>query len=162
MTTNERALDEIDREILQLLTRDPRMPYSEIAKHLEEVGHSMSSEGVRHRVTKLFDETSIFLLTGAKGNDWEVMRLNVVVEDDPGASEAVFDRLGDLDFWLVSRGFGTVDVHAVATISDVGEADELVNTVRSFEEVASVTYFLETERTTDMHKYTISGAENSS
>lgn len=154
---NERnsGVDEIDREILQILLQDPRMPYSEIASGLEEVGHEMSAEGVRHRVTKLFDESSIFLLTGPQGNEWEVVRVNVTATDEPGAGEAVFDRMDDDEFWLVCRGMGTVDVHGVATIADVGEANDLVNRIRSFDEVESVSYFLETDRTTDMHKYTI-------
>lgn len=153
---NESGLDAIDREILQLLLQDPRMAYSEIARHLEDVGHQMSSEGVRNRVTKLFDETSIFLLMGPQGNDWEIIRLNVVVKNEAGASEAVYDRMSDRDFWLVCRGFGTVDVHAVATVADISEADDLVNSIRSYDEVETVNYFLETDRTTDMHNYTIS------
>jgi DNA-binding Lrp family transcriptional regulator len=148
------GLDEIDREILHLLMPDPRMPYSEIAGHLEEAGYEMSSEGVRHRVKKLFDETSIFLLSEAKGNDWEVLRLNIEVSDRDGATETVYETLTDHNFWLVSRGFGTVDVHAIATVSTVHEADELVNTVRGLDAVDDVSYFLETERHTDMHKYT--------
>lgn len=151
----EYGLDEIDREILQILMQDPRMPYSEIASRLEEADYKMSSEGVRHRVTKLFDESSIFLLTGPQGNDWEVIRLNVMVKDVPGANEAVFERMSEHDFWLVCRGLGSVDVHAVATIADIEEADELVNTIENFDEVESVNYFLETERVTDMRKYTI-------
>lgn len=149
------GVDEIDREILQLLMQDPRMPYSEIATRLEDADYQMSAEGVRRRVTKLFDESSIFLLTGPQGNEWEVIRLNVTTTDEPGATETVFERMGERDFWLVCRGFGSVDVHGVATVADVAEADELVNTVRSFEEVASVDYFLETDRQTEMRNYAI-------
>lgn len=148
-------VDEIDRELLELLMQDPRMPYSEIASRLEERGHGMSAEGVRRRVGDLFDGSSIFMLTGPQGHDWEVLRVNVAVTDSPGAADAVFDRMDGQEFWLVCRGFGTVDVHAVATVADLEEADELVNAIRGFEEVESVSYFLETERRTDMHDYTV-------
>jgi len=147
------ALDEIDREILELLMQDPRMPYSDIARHLEESDHSMSAEGVRNRVGDLFDESSIFLLQGPQENEWEVIRLDVTATNEPGATEEVFERMADRDFWLVCRGFGTIDVHGVATIPDIEAADELVNSIRSIDVVASVEYFLETERHTDMHNY---------
>mgnify|MGYP000341882125 CR=1 FL=1 len=147
------GLDEIDREILELLMQDPRMPYSDIADHLEEADHPMSAEGVRNRVGDLFDESTIFLLQGPEDNDWEVIRFDVTATNEPGATEAVFDQMADRDFWLVCRGFGTIDVHGVATIPDVDAADDLVNTIRSMDEVDSVEYFLETERHTDMHNY---------
>jgi len=154
-TNNTQGIDAIDREILQALTQDPRMPYADIATRLSEAGYELSAEAVRRRVGRLFDESTIFLLTGPQGNDWEVVRLDVTVENEPNARKDVFERMGDDDFWLVCRGFGTVDIHAVATTPDVEAANELVNRVRSFEEVEGVEYFLETERITDMHKYTM-------
>lgn len=149
------GIDKIDREILQILMQDPRMPYAEIAERLEDAGHEMSAEGVRHRVKKLFDESTIFLLTGPQGNEWEVVRLDVSVKNESGARSDVFKRMGDDDFWLVCRGFGTIDIHAVATVANVEEADKLVNRIRSIDKVEAVDYFLETERMTDMHKYAI-------
>ncbi len=148
-------IDETDREILQLLMQDPRMPYAEIADRLAEMDRGLSAESVRRRVTELFEESSIFLLTGPRGRDWEVVRVNVTVTDTPGAADTVFDRMDEHDFWLVCRGFGTVDVHAVATVAGLQEADELVDAIRGLEEVASVSYFLETERRTDMRSYTL-------
>ncbi|ELZ04921.1 hypothetical protein C482_02911 [Natrialba chahannaoensis JCM 10990] len=150
-STND--VDGIDREILQILLQDPRMPYSEIASRLEAAGYQMSAEGVRHRVVKLFDESEIFLLTSPQARNWEVLRLNVVVKDEPGATEATFEQLGTQNFWLVCRGFGSVDIHGVATVANVAEADALVTAVRALDEVTSVSYFLETDRITNIHDY---------
>lgn len=150
---DEYGFDDIDREILQLLVEDPRMPYSEIAKRLGETGYDMSSEGVRHRVTDLLEGSSIFLLAGPAGHDWEVIRLHARVTDAPNAKGRAFEELSELDFWLVCRGIGGCDIHAVATVTSVREADELVAQVRGLDPIAEVDYFLETDRVTDMRKY---------
>ncbi|GGN21039.1 Lrp/AsnC family transcriptional regulator [Halarchaeum nitratireducens] len=149
------SVDEIDREILQTLSEDPRMPYSRIASRLEEAGYEMSAEGVRHRVTDLLDESSILLLTAPQGHDWQVLRVDVTVRGGTAAADAVYERLSELDFWLVCRGFGSIDVHAVATAAGVEDATDLLNTVRGLDDVESVDYFLETDRETDVHKYTV-------
>jgi DNA-binding Lrp family transcriptional regulator len=149
------TLDEIDREILQILTSDPRMPYSEIASRLEETGHGMSSEGVRHRVNSLFDESSIFLLNAPHGNQWEMVRLSVSVKDRGGSVDSVFEDLSETDFWLVCRGLGMFDIHAAGTVPSVGAAEELVNEVRSLDDVDTVDYFIETDRQTNVNNYMV-------
>ena len=147
------GVDAIDRVILQILMQDPRMPYTEIQAELADAGHEMSAEGVRRRVKRLFDESAIFLLTGPQGQDFEVVRVDVVTVDEPGATSAVFEAMAESTYWLVCRGFGTVDVHGVATVGDVREAEQIVSELRAIEEVDSVSYFIETERHTAMRRY---------
>lgn len=147
------GVDEIDRVILQILMQDPRMPYTEIQAELADAGHEMSAEGVRRRVKRLFDESAIFLLTGPQGQDFEVLRVDVVTVDESDATAAVFEEMAKSTYWLVCRGFGTVDVHGVATVADVGEAEAAVSRLRALDAVAEVSYFIETERHTAMRRY---------
>lgn len=147
------GVDAIDRVILQVLMQDPRMPYTEIQAELAEADHQMSAEGVRRRVKRLFDESAIFLLTGPEGQDFEVLRVNVVTTNEPGSTTAVFEEMAGSTYWLVCRGFGTVDVHGVATVADVAEAEAAVSLIRAHEAVESVSYFIETDRHTAMRRY---------
>ncbi|MCW8173612.1 AsnC family protein [Natrialba swarupiae] len=81
------GLDEIDRTILRILVQNPRTPYSDIAEQLEDEGFEMSGEGIRYRVSKLFETTSILLLTAPKQHGWEVIRLFIAVEDNEDAKK---------------------------------------------------------------------------
>lgn len=147
------SLDDIDRNILRILAEDPRLPYSDIAEQLEAEGHEMSSEGIRYRVSKLFDVTSVHLLTSPKEHGWNVVRMTVTVEGDGGIKESVFDRLADMPVWLSCRVLGSFDLYAVATTPSISEADRLVTEMREIEGVASVDYALETDRHTKVENY---------
>jgi DNA-binding Lrp family transcriptional regulator len=56
------TIDEIDRRILAILAKDPRIPYSDISKKLAEEGLELSSEAIRRRVTSLLEITTSFFL----------------------------------------------------------------------------------------------------
>lgn len=147
------SLDDIDRNILRILAEDPRLPYSDIAEQLKTEGHEMSSEGVRYRVSKLFDVTSIHLLTSPKEHGWNVLRMTIAVDGDNGAKDSVFEQLADMPVWLSCRVLGSFDLYAVATTASVSDADRLVTEAREIDGVKSVDYALETDRQTDIENY---------
>ncbi|WP_254533062.1 Lrp/AsnC family transcriptional regulator [Natrinema gelatinilyticum] len=147
------GLDEIDRTILRILAQNPRTPYSDISEQLEEEGYEMSSEGIRYRVSKLFETTSILLLTAPKEHGWEVVRLFVSVTDEEGAKQESFERLSMMGFWMNCRGIGSVDLYGVATAQSNSEVDELIDRVRSLDGVENVEYMIETDRATTIDNY---------
>ena len=72
-------MDDLDREILTILRRDSRTPYTEIADH---VG---TSEGtVRNRVERLVDEGIIerFTVATRTGNVKAMVEIGVAVDVD--------------------------------------------------------------------------------
>ena len=146
-------IDDIDRMILGILSENPRAPYSDIADQLEAEGREMSSEGIRYRVSKLFEYSTIFLLTDPKGRGWEMLRLTICVENEPDAKQTVAEYLNDLSFWLVCQGMGSFDIFALATVRSNSHADDLVTLVRSHELVDSVDLFIETNRGSNLDNY---------
>lgn len=153
MTDPLEGLDDIDRTILRILAQDPRIPYSDIADRLEEEGHEMSSEGIRYRVSNLYESTSILLLTAPKEHGWEVMRLFIDVDNAPDAKEETFQSLSEMAFWMTCKGMGTFDLYAVATVQSNRDADELISQVRGLDHVTSVEHSMETDRETDVDNY---------
>lgn len=147
------SLDDIDRSILRILAEDPRLPYSDIAEQLDSEGHEMSSEGVRYRVSKLFDVTSVHLLTSPKEHGWNVLRISITIDGQVGEKEAVFRELAEMPIWLSCRVLGSYDLYAVATTASISDADQLVTEVRQIDGVKSVEYALETDRQTDIENY---------
>jgi DNA-binding Lrp family transcriptional regulator len=153
MTEPTEALDDIDRTILRILAQNPRTPYSDISAELEEEGHQMSSEGIRYRVSQLFETTSVLLLTAPKEHGWQVLRLFVSVAGEPDAKAETFVELTEMNFWMVCRTMGTFDLYGVATVQSNYDADELLSDVRSLEHVTEVSHALETDRETDIDSY---------
>lgn len=153
MTEPIEGLDEIDRTILRILAQDPRTPYSDIAAKLEEEGYEMSSEGIRYRVSNLFETTSILLLTSPKEHGWEVVRLFISVSNEPDAKAETFVELSEMDLWMVCRTLGTFDLYGVATVQSNRAADDLIGSVRGIEHVERVEHSIETNRETDVDKY---------
>ncbi|SDF71243.1 DNA-binding transcriptional regulator, Lrp family [Halorientalis regularis] len=149
--------DEVDRIILKALANGPRTPYSDIAERLASEGHEMSSEGVRHRVSKLLDRTSIFFLLEPEEHEWEIVRLAITVTDDADAKSTALDRISEMPFWLVTRGVGTYDIYAVATAATNSRVDELVSQVRELGVVADVEQSIETSRDTNVDDYLSAG-----
>jgi len=90
-------MDELDSEILSILRRDARTPYTEIA---DQVG---TSEGtVRNRVDQLVDDGVIerFTVATRTGNVKSMIEVGVDVNVD---TEAVTDRIAEwpaVDFVL--------------------------------------------------------------
>lgn len=146
-------LDEIDRLLLRILSRDPRMPYSDIADALAEEGHEMSGEGIRYRVSKLLEVTSVFFLLGPDEHGWEIYRLGITVTDAPRALERAFEAVSELDLWLTSAGLGDPDIYAVGTAVSNEEINRVIGDVRAIDAVKSVDFSIETRRQTNIHNY---------
>jgi DNA-binding Lrp family transcriptional regulator len=125
-------MDDLDRQILAILRRDSRTPYTEIA---EEIG---TSEGtVRNRVERLIDEEVIerFTIATRTGNVKAMVEIGVAVDVDTGD---ISDRMADwkeVDFvWQVS---GEEDIVVVADTTDTGTLNDMITRARELDEVVS-------------------------
>ncbi|MFC6725828.1 Lrp/AsnC family transcriptional regulator [Halobium palmae] len=125
-------MDDLDRRILNVLRRDARTPYTEIA---ERVG---TSEGtVRNRVERMTDDGVIerFTVTTHTGNVKAMIEVTVAVDvDTTRVSETVADW-DEVDFvWQVS---GEEDMVLVVDCVDTRAVNELITKARELEEVKS-------------------------
>ena len=125
-------MDDLDREILAILRRDSRTPYTEIANR---VG---TSEGtVRNRVERLIEEGIIerFTVATRTGNVKAMVEIGVAVDVD---TDEISGRMADwteVDFvWQVS---GEEDVVAVADTADTSTLNEMITRARELDEVVS-------------------------
>jgi DNA-binding Lrp family transcriptional regulator len=125
-------MDELDREILSILRRDARTPYTEIA---ERVG---TSEGtVRNRVERMTDEGVIerFTVATRTGNVKAMIELDVAVDvntSDLGETVADWEQV---DFvWQVS---GEEDIVLVVDAADTQSVNQLITKARELEEVVN-------------------------
>jgi DNA-binding Lrp family transcriptional regulator len=125
-------MDELDREILSILRRDARKPYTEIA---DEVG---TSEGtVRNRVERMTDEGVIerFTVATRTGNVKAMIELDVAVDvntSDLGERVAEWEQV---DFvWQVS---GEEDIVLVVDAADTQSVNQLITKARELEEVVN-------------------------
>ena len=125
-------MDEIDRQILDVLRRDARTPYTEIA---EQVG---TSEGtVRNRVERMTEDGVIdrFTVSTRTGNVKAMIEVSVAVDVD---TTAVSERMAEwkqVDFvWQVS---GEEDVVLVVDAADTQELNNLITKARELEDVVS-------------------------
>ncbi|PSP45294.1 MAG: AsnC family transcriptional regulator [Halobacteriales archaeon SW_8_66_22] len=125
-------MDELDREILDILRRDARTPYTEIA---DEVG---TSEGtIRNRVESMVEAGVIerFTVATRTGNVKAMIEISVDVDVHTGGlteSMADWDRV---DFvWQVS---GEEDIVLVVDTVDTGGLNELISRVREMDEVSA-------------------------
>ncbi|QHS17989.1 Lrp/AsnC family transcriptional regulator [Halopenitus persicus] len=125
-------MDELDRQILSVLRRDSRTPYTEIA---DQVG---TSEGtVRNRVERMNEEGIIerFTVTTRTGNVKAMIEISVEVNVD---TSAVGERMADweeVDFvWQVS---GEEDIVLVVDAVDTGAVNELITEAREMDDVKS-------------------------
>ncbi|USZ70144.1 Lrp/AsnC family transcriptional regulator (plasmid) [Halorussus salilacus] len=151
--THSENIDDIDSLILQILSSDPRAPYSEIAEKVQQAGYEMSSEGIRYRVSKLIDTTTVFFLLDPEDIRWEIVRIAVEAVDEEGAKDEVFRMLGEMRFWHVVRGIGTYDVYAVGMAPTLREIDDLVTEVEESDAVERVDHIVVTERDSSMGDY---------
>ena len=126
------SMDSLDREILALLRRDSRTPYTEIA---DRVG---TSEGtVRNRVERLVEEGVIerFTVATRTGNVKAMIEVGVAVDVD---TTEVSDRMAEwpeVDFvWQVS---GEEDIVLVADTTDTDALNDLITRARELDEVIS-------------------------
>ncbi|ACV47669.1 MULTISPECIES: Lrp/AsnC family transcriptional regulator [Halomicrobium] len=125
-------MDDLDREIMGILRRDSRTPYTEIA---DEVG---TSEGtVRNRVERLIDEGVIerFTIATQTGNVKAMIEVSVDVNVDTHAVTDLMAEWPEVDFvWQVS---GEEDIVLVVDCADTGGVNELITQARELEEVVS-------------------------
>jgi DNA-binding Lrp family transcriptional regulator len=127
-------MDDLDRQILSILRRDARTPYTEIA---DRVG---TSEGtVRNRVDRLTEDGIIerFTVTTQTGNVKAM--IEVSVDMNVNTSE-VSGRMADweeVDFvWQVS---GEDDIVLVVDCIDTQAVNELITQAREMDEVKGTT-----------------------
>ncbi|APX95281.1 Lrp/AsnC family transcriptional regulator [Natronorubrum daqingense] len=125
-------MDDLDRQILDMLRRDARTPYTEIA---DEVG---TSEGtVRNRVEGMMDDGVIerFTITTRTGNVQAMLEISVAVDVD---TKAVSERMAEWEevdlVWMVS---GEQDIVLVVDAADTRGVNDLITKARDQEEVVS-------------------------
>ena len=127
-------MDELDREILSILRRDARTPYTEIA---ERVG---TSEGtVRNRVEGMVDDGVIerFTVTTRTGNVKAMIEISVAMDVDTGEVGERLAEWEEVDFvWQVS---GEDDIVLVVDCVDTRAVNELISRAREQEEVENST-----------------------
>ncbi len=125
-------LDDVDREILSILRRDARTPYTEIA---ERVG--ISEGTVRNRVERMTEAGVIerFTVATRTGNVKAMIEVGVAMDVD---TTAVSERMAGWDavdfVWQVS---GEEDVVLVVDAADTTGVNELITRARDMEEVVS-------------------------
>ena len=125
-------MDTLDREILALLRRDARTPYTEIA---ERVG---TSEGtVRNRVEQLVERGVIerFTVATRTGNVKAMVEISVDVNVQTAGLTERFAEWKQVDFvWQVS---GEEDIVLVVDATDTNNLNELISRARELDEVVS-------------------------
>jgi DNA-binding Lrp family transcriptional regulator len=123
-------MDDLDREILNVLRRDARTPYTEIA---EDVG---TSEGtVRNRVERMTEEGIIerFTVTTRTGNLRAMIEIDVAVDVDTSTLSDAMADWEDVDFvWQVG---GEEDIVVVVDATDTRRLNEIISRAREMEEV---------------------------
>jgi DNA-binding Lrp family transcriptional regulator len=123
-------MDDLDREILDILRRDARTPYTEIA---EQVG---TSEGtVRNRVERLLEEGIIerFTVSTRTGNIKAMIEVSVKVNVHTTEITERMAEWDQVDFvWQVS---GEADIVLVVDAADTGAVNQLITRARELEEV---------------------------
>ncbi|SIR78116.1 Lrp/AsnC family transcriptional regulator [Natronorubrum thiooxidans] len=125
-------MDDLDRQILDILRRDARTPYTEIADEVE------TSEGtVRNRVERMMDDDVIerFTISTRTGNVKAMLEISVAVDVD---TKAVSERMAEweeVDFvWMVS---GEQDIVLVVDAADTRGVNDLITKARDQTEVVN-------------------------
>jgi len=123
-------MDDLDRQILDILRRDARTPYTEIAS---QVG---TSEGtVRNRVERLTEEGIIerFTISTRTGNIKAMIEVSVKVDVDTTEITEQMTEWEQVDFvWQVS---GEEDVVLVVDAADTRAVNQLITRARELDEV---------------------------
>jgi DNA-binding Lrp family transcriptional regulator len=125
-------MDDLDREILAVLRRDARTPYTEIA---DRVG---TSEGtVRNRVEGMIEAGVIerFTVATRTGNVKAMVEVSVTVDVDTTAVSERVAEWAEVDFvWQVS---GEEDVVLVVDAADTAALNDLITRAREQPEIQS-------------------------
>jgi DNA-binding Lrp family transcriptional regulator len=125
-------MDELDRQILDILRRDARTPYTEIA---DDIG---TSEGtVRNRVEQLIEDDVIerFTVATRTGNVKAMVEISVDVNVQTGGLTERMAEWTMVDFvWQVS---GEEDIVLVVDATDTSRLNDLITRARELDEVVS-------------------------
>lgn len=125
-------MDDLDRRILDVLRRDSRTPYTEIA---DRVG---TSEGtVRNRVEQLVADGTIerFTVTTRTGNIKAMIEVGVAVDVNTSEVSKRMAEWPEVDFvWQVS---GEQDVVLVVDAADTEAVNDLITQTRELDEAVS-------------------------
>ena len=125
-------MDDLDRQILDVLRRDSRTPYTEIADSL-----GVSEGTVRNRVDRLLETGSIerFTVATRTGNVKGMVEIGVAVDVD---THTVSDRMAEWDevdyVWQVS---GETDIVLIVDAADTQGLNQLITRAREQDEVES-------------------------
>ena len=123
-------MDDLDRRILNILRRDARTPYTEIADRVN------TSEGtVRNRVDRLTREGVIerFTVTTRTGNVKAMIKVSVDMNVDTGEVSEQLADWEEVDFvWQVS---GEDDIVLVVDCVDTQAVNDLITMARKLNEV---------------------------
>ncbi|GAA0298935.1 Lrp/AsnC family transcriptional regulator [Halarchaeum salinum] len=125
-------MDDLDRQILDVLRRDARTPYTEIG---DELG--VSEGTIRNRVERLQEEGTIerFTVSTSTGNVKAMIEVDVAVDVD---THGVGDQIAEwpeVDFvWQVS---GELDIVVVVDAEDTGRVNELITKTRELDDVTT-------------------------
>jgi DNA-binding Lrp family transcriptional regulator len=125
-------MDSLDRDILDILRRDARTPYTEIASAVE------TSEGtVRNRVERLIDDGVIerFTISTHTGNVKAMVEIGVAVDVDTTEVSSRMAEWNEVDFvWQVS---GEADIVLVVDAADTRRVNDLITKARRLDDVMS-------------------------
>jgi len=125
-------MDDLDREILSILRRDSRTPYTEIADEVD------TSEGtVRNRVERLLEDGVIerFTVATHTGNIKAMIEVEVDVDVDTHAVSESMADWAQVDFvWMVS---GEQDIVLVVDAPDTQGVNDLITRARELSEVVN-------------------------
>jgi len=125
-------MDDLDRQILDVLRRDSRTPYTEIADSL-----GVSEGTVRNRVDRLLETGTIerFTVATRTGNVKGMVEIGVAVDVD---THTVSDRMAGWDevdyVWQVS---GETDIVLIVDAADTQGLNQLITRAREQDEVES-------------------------
>lgn len=123
-------MDDLDRDILDILRRDARLPFTEIADRVE------TSEGtVRNRVDRMIEEDVIerFTVAAQTGHVRAMITVVVDVDVDTNAVAQEMATWEAVEFvWQVS---GEEDLIMIVDAVDTGRVNELITQAREMEEV---------------------------
>ncbi|MFB6095267.1 MAG: Lrp/AsnC family transcriptional regulator, partial [Halodesulfurarchaeum sp.] len=125
-------MDDIDRDILDVLRRDARTPYTEIADRI-----GVSEGTVRNRVEQLQESGVIerFTVSTRTGNVKAMVEIGVAVDVN---THLVSDRMAEWDevdfVWQVS---GEEDIVLVVDAADTEGLNQLITKAREQDEVVS-------------------------
>jgi DNA-binding Lrp family transcriptional regulator len=123
-------MDDLDREILDVLRRDARTPYTEIADDL-----GVSEGTVRNRVERMTSDGIIerFTVATRTGNVKAMIEVNVEVDVDTHAVSEKIAGWDEVDFvWQVS---GEEDIVLIVDAADTRGVNDLITQARELDEV---------------------------